>query len=147
MSEDSPFFLFDPDSRGSLYFKLGKGHPIVNADIDRVLDNDAEASNDPRMLPILIASHKGLIKNKRGRPIHKDSFKYKGRILWLTDEVEARAAEIREERQGMTAIEKRALLTPKEQAAEDVARKYKMGAGLTLINAISSLKSDRVFGD
>ncbi len=32
MSENSPFFLFDPDSRGSLYFKLGK-----SADVDRDL--------------------------------------------------------------------------------------------------------------
>ncbi|WP_108811842.1 hypothetical protein [Sphingorhabdus sp. Alg231-15] len=148
MDEGSPFFVFDPESRGSLFYKFDNKMWIEKADIDLVLEKDGEAAQDPRMLPILIASHKGLLNSKRGRPNHKDSFSYKGRVFWAAEDVQARAKEIHEERKGLSKLETRALKDPMEQAADEIAAKYRFRkSGRSLLNDISSQKSAPLFGD
>lgn len=148
MDESSPFFLFDPECRGSLFYKFDNKLRIEKADIDLVLKKDDKAAQDPRMLPILIASHKGLLKSKRGRPNHKDSFSYKGRVFWAGEDVQARAREIREERKGLSNLETKALKDPMEQAADEIAAKYNFHiSGRSLINRISSQKGDPLFGE
>ena len=34
MNEDSPFFIYDPESRGSLFFKYDLKRPIKKTDIN-----------------------------------------------------------------------------------------------------------------
>lgn len=148
MDEGSPFFVFDPESRGSLFYKFDNKMWIEKADIDLVLEKDGEAAQDPRMLPILIASHRGHFNSKRGRPNHKDSFSYKGRVFWAGEDVQARAKEIRKERKGLSKLETKALKDPMEQAADEIAVNYNFHiSGRSLINVISSQKSDPFFGD
>ncbi len=148
MDENSPFFIFDPESRGSLFFNFVNELPIEKTDIDLVLHKDSEAHQDPRMLPILIASHQGELKGKLGRPKHKDGFSYKGRVFWAEEDVRARAKEIREERKGLSRLETKALKDPMEQAADEVAAQYRFRiSGRSLLNSISTQKNDPLFGE
>jgi len=148
MNENSPFFLFNPESRGSLFYKFDNEMHIEKADIDLVLEKDSKAAQDPRMLPILIASHKGLFKSKLGRPKQKDSFLHKGRVFWAGEDVHERATAIREERKGLSKLETKALKDPMEQAADEIAAEYSFHiSGRSLINEISSQKKDPLFGD
>ncbi len=148
MDENSPFFIYDPKSRGSLYFKYAMERPISDDDISEVLRNDKLSHNDPRMLPILIAAHQGKLNKNRGRPNKKETARYKAMMLLVSDDINTRAAEIKRERKKQTAIEKRSLPTPKVQAAEEIAHQQKMSiSGPALLTAISSFNKDQIFGD
>lgn len=148
MSEDSPHFWFSPDSRGSLFRKVFHQEFISRAEINKVLEADAAAETDLRMMPILVAVCTGRLAIKKGRPSHTDSLAYKGRIFWATELVADRTLQIREERKGMSALERRGLQIPSEQAAEEIAREYNMPeSGRGLLKAIYSLKDDPLFGD
>lgn len=58
MSEDSPRFWFDLDSRRSLFRKVYSQQYITKDEINRVLEAETASHNGPRMLPILIAAHR-----------------------------------------------------------------------------------------
>lgn len=148
MSENSPYFWFNPDSRGSLFRKVYFQQYISADEINQVLEADVAAESDPRMLPILVAVCRGWLAVKKGRPSHRDSLRYKGRIFWATEFVNDRKQQIRKQRKNMAAIEKRNLQIPSEQAAEEIAREYNMPeSSRGLLKAIYSLKKDPLFGD
>jgi len=70
------------------------------------------------MLPIVIAYHLKKLPKRQGRPNHKHSFRYIGKILIAEDAIKERAEQIWKARKNMDAIQQRSLPSPMEQAAE-----------------------------
>ena len=138
MHKHSPFYYFSRNHLSYLYRCRERGDVPTKADLRRILENDPEAETDPLMIRYLRDDAIGRLKRKRGR-------KKQSPQLWLQTSalsiiVPWRAEEIREERKTKGEGIDRYDLSPMKQAAEDYARSWKLGSGLSLLNRISAQK-------
>ncbi len=65
---DSPFYLFDADSPGSLVRRDHFGLPISNSDVERVLAADTANEHEPEMKSFIERFRSGAFRRGRGRP-------------------------------------------------------------------------------
>lgn len=64
--ENSPFFRYDPSSVGWLHHRKTDGLEILNDDLVRILEADAELVPDPVLRDLLVEGLKGSLRAKRG---------------------------------------------------------------------------------
>ena len=133
MNPESPFYWFDERSPGWLVTRERlQGLPVRPADVNRILDVNPEAATDPVMRRYLARLAAGDLRPRKGRPRARRLI----RILAADILVDERAREIWAERKA-NSTRARDDLTPKQQAAEELARAWK-SSGLSLLNAISA---------
>lgn len=65
--ESSPFYWYDPSSVGWLHRRKRDGLEILNDDLVRILETDAELVPDPLFRDLLVEGLKGRLRAKRGR--------------------------------------------------------------------------------
>lgn len=137
MYEYGLFELFNRNHRGWLVSRFWQQQPVLKRDINRVLANDPDALSDPIVAAIVDASKKGTLFRKRGRNSY--NFGQMANVMLAQEDVVLLAAEIKLERSKRPAGSKkhRSELSPTDIAAEQIARKYNMGSGYSLLNRIA----------
>ncbi len=137
MQQYGLFELFNRDHRGWLVSRFWRQEPVLRCDIDRALKNDPDALSEPIVAAIIDAQQQGTLARKRGR--NPCSFGQMANIMLAQQSVQRIAKWIRRKRSRRLSGEKkkRGELSPTAEAAELVARKYKMDSGTSLLNRIS----------
>lgn len=65
--ENSPFYHHDPSSIGWLHRRKEKGLEILNEDLARLIDANADLVADPQLRTLLVDGLRGRLHAKRGR--------------------------------------------------------------------------------
>jgi hypothetical protein len=65
--KNSPFYSYDPSSVGRLHRRKRDGLEILNDDLVRILEADAELVPDPLLRDLLVEGLKGCLRARRGR--------------------------------------------------------------------------------
>ena len=136
---ESPFYLFDPSSIGSLYRRDRAGEMVPMADLKRIFDNDPDLFRDPVLQKHFDAALSG---HQPKKPLGRKplSFSHEVRILGADGAVRERAAAIKAARKANGQRERTAL-APVVEAANQIANEWRFNcSGLTLLNKISSQK-------
>jgi hypothetical protein len=141
MHKDSPHYHFSHDHLPYLHRLKARGETPTKADLKRILENDPDARTDPWMTRLLQDDAAGTLKRKRGRK--KLDLHRRHQIFLLSILVPLRAEQICQIRAANANGRTLCDLSPTQQAAEDYARDWKLGSGLSLLNQISAHRNIR----
>lgn len=138
ISPTSPWYYFSPEGIGSLAYREWMGKTISAEDVRRVVDANPQSVSDGLLASFVArvsAGDIGPYKRFRGRPTNDRV----ARLLpVLQVEYEDRLRQIHQRRRDKTLPGRlRSDPSPCHQAAEEVARHYKLDGGRALLNHFS----------
>lgn len=140
MSPNSPFYLFDPESIGWLHRKVENGDFITGADLARIGNADPSTFADPVFQEQALLGLDNRLPVRRGCPPEHPIVWWK--TLFAAFLIHDRAAEIRVARKADGKGFERGSPGPRQQAAEEIARGFRMHmSGQALLNRISAQKN------
>lgn len=126
ISPASPWYYFSPEGIGSLAFREWMGETICTEDVQRVVDANPQSVSDERLAAFVARVFTGEIKPRkirRGRPKADRS----GRLFLYYTHYETRRHEIKAMQcRGELPKPLPSFLSPCQQAAEDVAREWRL---------------------
>ena len=134
ISPTSPWYHFSREGIGSLARREWMGETICAEDVERVVAANPDAESDERLGDFIARVAYGEIEPRpvrKGRPSGRIA-----RYFFVFEHYyQTRLAEIREKQAcGEYPKPLPSLLSPCEQAAEDVARRYKLAGGRNFSN-------------
>jgi len=135
ISPTSPWYHFSREGIGSLARREWMGEWITPEDVQHVVDANPEAGSDARLQSYVerVASGEISVRSvRRGRPV---SWKLDKLHHWFQIEYEdCRSRIVAGRRDGTLPKRQRTDPSPCFQAAEEVARCYRLGTGHSLLN-------------
>lgn len=135
MIATNPYQLFSPIHLAWLHRQRQKGLDVTAADLDSIERNQPEAVDDPLFAECRALADAGKLYRRRGRK----ALTLAGRLrLWAAYfAIEEEKARIWHERRCGKRERQYAEDSPIHQAADLVAREFRMGCGRSLINRLS----------
>ncbi|MFO1259560.1 MAG: hypothetical protein U1E68_00555 [Sphingomonadaceae bacterium] len=138
ISPTSPCYHFSPEGIGSLARREWMGEWISPEDVQHVVDANPEAGSDARLQYYVerVASGEISVRSaRRGRPVNQKLNRFHH---WFQIEYEdCRLRIVAGRRDGTLPKRLRSDPSPCFQAAEEVARCYRLGTGHSLLNLFS----------
>lgn len=149
MEKNSPFYLFHPDSIGWLHRRHVHRHKrvaeIFASDIARLLKVDPANRSDTVLQHYNLLALEGRLPRRRGRkPLGS---LHRAKLVLIEEEIDKRTARLKSAIRNGKVKRSRGDVEPRIQAADEAARRWKLGSGRTLLNQISSLKSRHYYCD
>ncbi len=138
MFEYGPYELFNRDHRGWLVSRFWRQEPLYRTDVERVLKNDPDIMSDPIANAIVEAYGNGKLYRPRGRK--KFSLGATMNLMLIDMELRELADRIRWLRnmRPAGARKKRSEYSPRDKAANLMAKKYGFGSRHVLLNRITT---------
>lgn len=135
MHVEDPFQLFSPIHLAWLYRRRAMKLDVTATDLDSIARHQPEAVNDPLFAECRALADAGKLYRRRGRK----PLSVAGRLrLWAACfAIEEEKARIWEERMSGRRQRHYGDDSPIHQAAELVARRFRFGAGRSLLNRLS----------